>query len=483
MRATRAAATLIVLVIYLALPTKNYFWDGIWFAQTIEDASWWPQVLHPNHLVYNALGYGLYHLLGARFRALYVLQAMDAVFGAATIYILFEIVRELTQSAGATLLLIALFAFSGTWWRFATDADAYVPSVFFLTLSALFLLPGKKPRPLHAAFAHAAGMVIHQLAVFFFPAAMVALWVQTLREGRRQRLLRAAEYAATALSLTLGAYFLGFRVAAASGSGFWGWLTSHSEDTSFSFALLRDTLLSLRSWVQLFLIGRLTLVHFTNPGTVALLLLAAVAAVVSVVGLARHGLPRGLTVRHPAVFRWALVWLGAYALFLLVWLPYHTYYKLFALPALILLAASLGVPASARPAMHSLAWLVAAVATWNLTCGIAPYSRMESNATASFAMSLRDSLPSGAVVYYWDFNTDDWFARYFNPRTRWLRATETAAIDAHLGRGESVWLETTAIDRFAREAPAWLAARSEGSKKRELVDSGHRICFVRLHPP
>jgi hypothetical protein len=483
MRATRAAATLIVFLIYVALPTKDYYWDGIWFAQTIEDAWQWPQLLHPNHLIYNLLGYGVYHALGARFRALYVLQAMDAVFGAATVYVLFGIIRELTQSEGATLLRVALFAFSGTWWRFATDADAYVPSVFFLTLSAFFLLPGKNPRPAHAALSHALAMAMHQLAIFFFPAAVVALWNQSAREARQQRVLRVVEYTATALALTLGAYILGFRAGAAPRSEFWAWLTTRAPDARFSFNLLRDALLSLRSWVQVFLIGRVTLVRFTNPGAVALLLFAAAAAVMSAVCLAKHGLPQSISVRHPVVLRWALIWLGAYALFLLVWLPHNTFYKLFALPAVILLAASCATPASARSAARSFAWLVPAVAAWNLACGIIPYSHIESSVPASFAMSLRETLPRGAVVYYLDLNADDWFARYFNPRTRWQRASETAAIDGDLGRGESVWMETTALEHFTREAPAWLAARTVGTQRHELIDTGHRIRFVMLRPP
>lgn len=483
MRLFRGVVTIVALVTYISLPTKNYYWDGIWFAQTIEDATRWPQLLHPNHLFYNLLGYGLYHILGGWFRALYVLQAMDAVFGAATVYVLFRIVWELTQSERTTLLLVGLFAFAGTWWRFATDADAYIPSVFFLTLSALHLLPGRKPRPLRAALLHSAAMLVHQLAVFFFPAAMLALWNQSQGDDRKQRIRRAIEYTAAALPLTLGAYYLGFRAKEAAGSGFWGWMTMHSPDAKFSFSLLRDTYFSLRSWPQLFLVGRFTYVHMTSPGTISFFVLAAGAGVLAVVDLARHGLPRDITIRHRDVFRWALLWTGAYALFLLVWLPQNTFYKLFALPALILLAASCAVPDAAHPKMRSLAWLVAAGVFWNLACGIIPYSHIESNKAVYFAWTLREDLQSGAVVYYSNINPDDSLVRYFSPRARWVRATEPATIDADLARGESVWVDTSAIDRFSREAPAWFAARIEGAPWHQLVEPGYRIRFVQLRLP
>ncbi len=44
--------------IYLAFPTKNYYWDGITYARAIEHtAALNPTLLHPNHLFYEGLGY------------------------------------------------------------------------------------------------------------------------------------------------------------------------------------------------------------------------------------------------------------------------------------------------------------------------------------------------------------------------------------------------------------------------------------------
>ncbi len=61
----RAMSALVILAVYADLPTRNYFWDGVYFAQTVESASRWAELLHPNHLVYNFLGYALYHLMEA----------------------------------------------------------------------------------------------------------------------------------------------------------------------------------------------------------------------------------------------------------------------------------------------------------------------------------------------------------------------------------------------------------------------------------
>ena len=61
-----------ILALYLLLPTKNYFWDGVDFAQHIEDATKLDaSLIHPNHLFYNAFGYLVYrttHAFGMSLR-------------------------------------------------------------------------------------------------------------------------------------------------------------------------------------------------------------------------------------------------------------------------------------------------------------------------------------------------------------------------------------------------------------------------------
>lgn len=194
MRRARVSVALLALAVYIALPTRDFYWDGITFAHTIESASRWADLIHPNHLFYNFMGYILYRLTLERFRALYLMQAMDAVFGAATAYVLFGVLSDLGHSVRTCVLLTGLFAFSGTWWRFATDADAYVPSVFFLVVSARLLLPQKKSRPVSVAALHAVAMMLHELAVLFFPAAVLALWCQ--RSEATQRSLVVTKYSA-----------------------------------------------------------------------------------------------------------------------------------------------------------------------------------------------------------------------------------------------------------------------------------------------
>lgn len=94
----RWAITLVALCAYLLLPAKNYYWDGIGFSQAIEDSTGIATLLHPNHLLYNVVGAVPYRLISTGYhdvRALDLLQRLNAVFGAATVYCMFGILMRL----------------------------------------------------------------------------------------------------------------------------------------------------------------------------------------------------------------------------------------------------------------------------------------------------------------------------------------------------------------------------------------------------
>ncbi len=454
------------------MPTQNFYWDGISFAQTIETAHHWPLLLHANHLLYNVLGWVFYHALGGRIRAVYVLQAINSVFAAAAFYLLSGIVARVTGSTRLALLSGAFLAISGTWWRFAVDADAYIPSVTLLIASTSLLLWVGKPRVVPAALLHCGAMLLHQLAVFFFPAALVLLW----RERKNERWQRCGSYLAASGGTTLTAYIAAFSIQNGSFSlnSFWTWITSHSDDVAFSFSPGHNLVVSIRSWMQVLLAGRPGLVRYTDPLTITLLL-ACVGALAFVLIAIWRGSRPSIAIYHRTLFAFAVCWIATYAVFLFFWLPHNTFYKLFALPGIVLLIASCWKPGPNPIALP----FVALIALCNLTFAIVPYSRATANEAVAFAMSLEQHLPNGAMVYYSDLNTDDWLVRYFNPQTTWRQVAAPADVPASDG---SNWLDTTAIDRFSRSDPAWFEKRTRHAEWRELVNARHRIRFVRLPP-
>jgi len=148
----RRAALLLfaaVSLIYLSFPTQNYYWDGVFFAQVIEEDPGGLWYLHANHLLYNPLGRSFWLVLnafGMNVRALTALQILSSLTGAAAVAVLFCVLTMLDISFYTALCLSLAFAFSATWWKFATDADSYIPAMFLLMLCVRLLVKRDRPQ-------------------------------------------------------------------------------------------------------------------------------------------------------------------------------------------------------------------------------------------------------------------------------------------------------------------------------------------------
>src|SRR5271170_6902077 len=84
------------LLIYLALPSRNFYWDGVAFAINIEKQLPLADLLHPSHLLYAVAGRWLYRALnfaGIHTRALFALQAANSILAAASVLLVYKILR------------------------------------------------------------------------------------------------------------------------------------------------------------------------------------------------------------------------------------------------------------------------------------------------------------------------------------------------------------------------------------------------------
>src|SRR5687767_7787625 len=122
----------------ILLLTRNYYWDGIFFAQTIESA---PRLnaslVHPSHLLDMVFQYVIYRavlLTGLQPRALTVMQVSNCIFAALAACVFFKICLESFRSLYVALVSTALLSFSATWWKFSTDANSYILAVLLLLL-------------------------------------------------------------------------------------------------------------------------------------------------------------------------------------------------------------------------------------------------------------------------------------------------------------------------------------------------------------
>ena len=510
------AISLAILTVYLTLPTKNYYWDGIGFAQAIEDApSLGPSLIHPNHLFYTAAGYVDYHLLqaiGFHPRALTVLRVTNSVLSAVCVYLLFQISMACFNSIYLSCALTIAFSFSANWWRFSTDANAYIPSVLFLLLCFQLLLPGHPNRPFLAALLHSGAMLFHELAVLFYPVVAVGLLLQTSPLPTRRRISILMKYSTLAFLLTGAAYYGGFFFSANEHGfrSFLSWIVSHSSDASFSFHMGGNLLYSLRGHLRLFLGGRVSLALRERPGftiamiSVLLFMLSLLAYRVARCGRNLRSLASGRLTIDPAyksVALMAVVWFGTYAVFLTFWLPANTFYRLFYLPSLLLLFGIILAQhenSCAGTRTYATALLAGMMAISNFTFDIFPNSRVQSNPPLEFALKMNQVWSPGTVIFYRTFNTDDWTIRYFNPETIWRhwQPADLSSLGAELhdrqllaamgkAHDPTGWLDTTAFDLIDSTTAGreWLRFVVPDNTHFELVNERHRIIFQGIRAP
>jgi hypothetical protein len=493
-----------ILAIYLSLPTKNYFYDGVGFAQTIEDSpQLGPSLIHPNHLIYNVMGYLIYKAargLGLTIRALKVLQITNSILGALSAYVLFHIFMSALGSVYLSSLLTLLFSFSATWWKFSTDADTYIASVFFLLMCLHLLLPGHSHKPTLVAIIHAVAMLFHQLAVLFYPVVLLGIALQTSPLRLRRRAFPLFQYSIVVFLLTSSAYYFGFylRQGKVDLKSFAGWVTSYSPEASFSLHLWHDLIFTLRGHIRLFLGGRLSLVP-VQPFTIlfASVFLFLIGALCLSLIINRREIKLLFTTalkcdqRFRPLMLLAAVWIATYLAFLFFWLPHNTYYRLFYLPAILLLWGIVFAQhdaANRGKRRYSAALLTAAVAIFNLTFYIFPYSRVEANQPLTSALAMKPLWTEGAVIYYDVFNTDDWTLKYFNPQTEWrkVKSEELSGLEDDLrniyGSGGTAWVETTAIDLLMSMQRGWLYNHTRGQSQYEWVSHRSRIRLFQIFP-
>jgi hypothetical protein len=480
-----------VSLLYLSFPTQNYYWDGIFFAQIIEEDPGGLWYLHPNHLLYNPLGRGLWlalNAVGANLRAVAVLQVLSSLTGAAAVAVMFRVLLELGTSRYAALCLSLVFAFSATWWKFATDASSYVPATFLLTVCLWLLVLKDRPRFVLTGLTHALAMLLHQLAVLFYPAAVLGLWLRTAGRPRSERLKGVAVYTLTAAVPTLVVYVLAFaiRVESFGLREFARWLASYSPDAAFSFALGKNVATSLIGHVRLIFGGNIRLV---TEQRALVSMVAVMALAVTLLILIRRLLQAPPQVpRVPEDIRrwWPMiaVWSGVYIMFLVVWLPHNTFYRVFYLPALVVFLA--GFAGEVRTKYNRLALGVAALFLLNFGFHIYPQSQPGTNPSVVIADQMRGVWKPGDVVYWDVYAADNRTIRYFSPEVVWKELWGRAYINlledsfAHF---EGLWIDSVALTRFRRQDPAfeaWLLENIRVEESYEFPVGDHVVGFAKL---
>ncbi len=445
---------LLPAALYLLLPTRNFYWDGVAFAIAIEKQAGLRETLHPSHLLYIPAGVWLYAAataLGLKIRALFLLQTVNSLLAGAAVVLVYRALRRRDVGEVPAVQAALAFAFAATWWKFATDANAYIPAILLILWANDLLERRRSPGAAAAAFC--AAMLFHELSILFLP---VALW-------RFERRREALAFATLALAPAVAAYVAASRIV----SGTWSlphlaaWTASHSPDSAFSFNPLRDA-----GWT---LLGTLRLLFGGKPG-----LVLGIAGL----GGARFSLPAASSRRNVPLWLWFLL----YAAFLFFWMPQNTFYRMFYLAPLVLLAAVRLKGSRILPALAAVLFL------WNGAFFILPQSRISNNPPFDFALRQHEDWPPGVPIVFHNFHPDLWTISYFNQQAAWIGFLDLdlPLLDRHLAEaraiGQPLWMEATAYDFLSanRAGRLWLATHRDPSRDVDFRERSREFRFYAM---
>ena len=455
--------------LYAALPTRTYYWDGVLFALNIESVAQGhaspAMLIHPNHLLYSGFGYVLYRAAlycGLTLRAITILQFFNMLASTAAAALLYQIAKRVTNSARSALFCATLFAFGATWWKFSTDADAYIVTVL-LSLFAIFFILQQPPRLVLAALCHTAAMLFHQLAIFAYFAILAAILLDR-RWPKQKRVWICGAYIFGTGACVATVYWICYsQMDHSTYPSLARFVASYASDSGFtrSFAQILNSYLT--SYGKLFFGGKLSLAReYLSVVSCLAFALCLAALGFAVRQFRRSGAePPTQVSRRTKIVLWA--WLLPYLIFLASWDPGSAFHKLFVWPAIVL---ALGIYLPLR-GQRVKAWIAIAVAmaAWNFAAFIYPHSYASADPVLVLAQKVNRELPKNATIYYAAFSPDDWYLDYFAPGRSWIRLIGVPPPGPFC-------LDTTALTA--------LAPGGDPTARWELVNSQHNIrleCF------
>ena len=148
---------------------------------------------------------------------------------------------------------------------------------------------------------------------------------------------------------------------------------------------------------------------------------------------------------------------------LYIFVAHHTYYRLFYLPALIILLGLMLdsyqlVTGSSRK--YRLAIFVALFTITNFLMVIFPSTHVQKYPPLAFALEMNQLWPRNTIIYYGSANSDNNLVKYFSQGTNWkkleLEQAEQLEQDLRSAQADgSQYLVGNFSDRSARCQPDW----------------------------
>ncbi|MFH1540239.1 MAG: hypothetical protein ABID79_00035, partial [Elusimicrobiota bacterium] len=167
-----------VLIIYLSLPSKIFFFDGIMFAS---ESAGIPRAW-ANHISFCYCGHAFWKLLkyiGIERDGYSTLQTMNSFFGSLIVGLLFLFIKKVTEKNYIAIIFSLLFAFSHTFWWRVCDAYDTPPWIFWLLISIMliwsYIKQTSKLKLIIFSIVVGIAVLAHQSNIFFIPTALCGI--------------------------------------------------------------------------------------------------------------------------------------------------------------------------------------------------------------------------------------------------------------------------------------------------------------------
>ena len=400
------------LAVYWLTRTHLNTFDAVAYANQIGLAAETGKLrplFHPHHLLFNALGFGVWRLArlgGCGCRPLMVNQSLNAVLGAWGAALFYAVLRRLQPAGGLPLTLAFGLAGSFGWWICATDGRVNMPSMV-LMLAAFYGIICLRGRPA-ASQAALVGLLAGMAALFHESAGLFGLvglvGVFGCASGRPRRVLIAA-YGAAWVGIVMAAYGLVGVLALHlhSPGEFKNWMNAYAErGWWWDFHILHNLrldLFGLRHAVFDPPLGRAALAETPlRPfGTAALGLLwlgygLALFGLTTAAVLIVFALPKMRRSSDWPIVLVSLTWIGLYAAFFTVWCPGAF---VFWVPVLVPLGTLL---LRAGPPPRLVAVWAGVFAALNFLAGILPYQKPVAGLSQRMALDIRAHTPPRSLL-------------------------------------------------------------------------------------
>ena len=469
-RLSDAAVFLTVLLGYLSARSHFFNFDGVACAIAVE-LSDFKHLVHGNHLLYGVLGWAFdsaLRLAGFKGDALYSLQLLDCLLGAAGAAALAGLLRRLGAARTEAALAAAALSASYAWWMWSLEAQVYMLGAVPLIL-AFSEAAREKPRPWAVGLWHALSMLGHAGHCVAAPALLWLLWAHS-REKRD-----ALAYFAWAAAAVVAAYVLAglMAVKPASMNELRLWLLGSAaigQSRSFHWHADLGVLDSLRAWSLTTLRVFCDFTRATGPARALGIVLAALPLAAAASAF-----------RRPAREAKALgLWLLGHAAIYSTWEPTTIVYRVVDLPALWALVwlgiDELHVTAKARAIL--LAGWGAAAGLYNWHAAVGPDTDPKRNVEYQESLEVGRRTPPEAWVAATARNQV--FYPYFGARrplnlryygTPAALAARVAELEA---RGESVFVTGRTLKEFPGLTGKVVVEKLEGDLLRLRATASRR---------